>query len=405
MDSDDRLLGQGSHGSVYDNRDGGRTVTKYVNIIERGGAEDAIRVNISAIMEPCALKRLSECAVPFVVGLRGIGINSANTHVKMVMDRCERLPEYVEDDEKVRVMVAQLFMALDGMHQVQVHHGDIKTDNVMVDPDSGEIRVIDFSLAHVSSFELTCGWEELYTVGYRPPEILLGSRCIDRLRADVWAAGVTACEIMLGKRRLLRKAEWKESLLETMSYFGSMPFCSSFPRWPAFSEAMMPVIGGGVVRTNTMRELVTAARGRDAADFIERACSMGIRDRWSAGRLLTHPYIQDIAAAAPARRRVYYLQRIIVSGIPRPHPIFHDQRNAQRELLTDELLARLGRRRYSNGMYVGAMNICSAYLLEDCTPYYTDGEAVAALLKDPGTFEMLSKHIFVHLGTDDDLYQ
>ena len=399
-----RFLGQGSHGSVYDNLDGGKTVTKYVNIMDYGDEGIQERINPIAVVEPCALMRLRECGVPFIVNLVDIAVNSTNTDLKIIMDKCDPMPKAILDDERVRVMVAQLFMAVEGMHQVDVYHGDIKTDNVMLDRVSGGVRVIDFSLAHVDTPVLTSGWEELYTMGYRPPEILLGSPHVDRSKADVWAAGITACEIMLGENRLMKQMEWKGALHEIMGYFGSMPFGGLYPRWPIFVGSPVPTeCRGG---TESMYQLIKTVRGSDAAmDFISCACSTNPRNRWSARQLLNHPYINDITSMTncPVRRTIYPLHRIVIRGSPRPHRLFVGQRNVERELITEELLRRLEYTKDNDRAYIAAINICAAYRLDCIIPTYTDVYAIANLLRHPETFQMLSKHIFAH-NTDDDPY-
>lgn len=387
----DRLLGEGSYGTVYDNMDG--TVTKYLNIMYVGEESRMHYISQDAIAEPCALKRLKECGVPYIVDLKNINVNSNNRAVKITLEKCIELPQIISNSEVVRKMVAQLFIAIEGMHQLDVYHGDIKTENIMIDPASGDVRVIDFSLAHVDFPILSYAWEELYTLGYRPPEILLEAKHFDRAKADVWAAGVTACELILGRRRMMQESSLKSSTCETMIHFGDIKHGSFYPGWSSF----ISIYNINLTKNGRVYDIIKgAANGSEiAADFIRCACNPTPGDRWTARRLLDHPYIQDITSACDARKQVYQLQRVVIRDRPMVNRLFSRQRNAERELLTDELLRKLGYSRDDDRAYIGAMNICSTYRLEDIIPAYTDIDAIADMLRRPETFELLSKHIFV----------
>ena len=90
--------------------------------------------------------------------------------------------------------------ALAAAHAANVVHRDLKPENVIVTP-SGEVKVVDFGIAHIDGGEsprLTREGAVLGTPGYMPPEQLLGG-AVDA-RADVFAFGVVLAETLLGRR-------------------------------------------------------------------------------------------------------------------------------------------------------------------------------------------------------------
>lgn len=79
---------------------------------------------------------------------------------------------------------------------------DIKPQNILVYPGSGggrpQLKIADFGLARTYMCSLDSGaTHEVYTLYYRPPEVLLGSSYTDS--ADIWAMGCTLYELCTGK--------------------------------------------------------------------------------------------------------------------------------------------------------------------------------------------------------------
>ena len=132
-----------------------------------------------------------------------------------------------------------------------------------------------------------------------------------------------------------------------------------------------------------------------AADFISRACNPNTGDRWSARELLDHPYIRERVVRVPIKEP----QRIIIRGVPNPyvHRRFEQQRNLEREIVTAELLRRIGFANLASddSTYTGAMNVCAAYLNNMFMPLTYDEGGICSVLDRPETFSFLSKHLFV----------
>jgi len=93
----------------------------------------------------------------------------------------------------------QVADALHHAHQVGVIHRDLKPSNILIHAD-GRCVLADFGLARSTDGPsgLTMGGFALGTPGYMPPEQALGSTLDPR--ADIYALGVIAFELLTGSR-------------------------------------------------------------------------------------------------------------------------------------------------------------------------------------------------------------
>jgi len=96
--------------------------------------------------------------------------------------------------EDVQRIAGQLNTALSDLHQVRILHLDVSTSNVMLDPATMEVRLIDFGHAELMYpgfvFEYDCG-----TVGYRAPEVQAGEAV--NVKCDVYSAGVVLLHLLI----------------------------------------------------------------------------------------------------------------------------------------------------------------------------------------------------------------
>lgn len=95
-------------------------------------------------------------------------------------------------------LLAQLLQALIYLHRRGIIHRDLKPANVLVTPEAG-VKVLDFGLS-VSSGE----WGQPGgTISYTAPELLQGGTPTPA--ADLYAVGVMAYELLVGRRPFVRQ--------------------------------------------------------------------------------------------------------------------------------------------------------------------------------------------------------
>lgn len=109
-------------------------------------------------------------------------------------------PRLLQLDEALRI-VGALCLGTQAIHDSGVVHGDLKPGNVLV--DGARIAITDFGLAHPIDAELS-PWEGdvAGTPAYLAPELAARIRVPAALvpRADVYALGVIAYELLTGAR-------------------------------------------------------------------------------------------------------------------------------------------------------------------------------------------------------------
>jgi serine/threonine protein kinase len=347
----------------------------------------------SVVVEPCVMMRLRDCRVPNVVQIVDCGVDRSGKRVKIRMERLEEIDlDYMRANP--RRAVAQLFAAVAGMHKVDVYHGDIKTQNLMVDRH-GDIKVIDFSLSSIEEPICNGCCNDYYTISYRAPELLLGCRTTRRASTDVWAAGVTACELILGDLFVVSGGSYEQVLRNNIRFFGLSQTAGIMPLWYKYPKIHEEE---GARNERAMLGMIAEAGGGLAADFIRHACDPNVSDRWSAEKLLGHPYICDVVVAAPCEIRQPL--SIVLKGCERSyiHRLFERNRDLERELLTEELLRRLGLHEMIDDpmIYTGAMNVTASRLNSAKVPSRFEPDVIAVILSRPETYSFFSKHVFIN---------
>ena len=362
-------------------------------------------LSADAIAEPASIKRLNDAGVPFVVQMLSSSGNIQSKTVSHFLERLVPLDTVLKSDEDVRRVVSQLVTAVAGMHAVDVFHGDIKTPNVMADPVSGDVRVVDFSLAHLDYNVRALEDEELYTINYRPPEMLLGYNHFDRIKADSWALGVTCCEIMLnetdGHHCLFQGTKWYHVLSAIMDAYpdSSHRRCFAFfPRWYTFEWQHFKRSGywGMDMSLDTAVALLAGAQ---AADFIHHACDPEPDRRWSAQRLLEHPYISDFQWCKDVLKTIKTVP--VITVVQRPIYTAYvvsecQQKKVDRDAIVEELLRFIEIDAADKSAYEGALVLVS-YMSKDRGSYLRNfvPDNVMRILCHPKTVEFFSRRVRV----------
>jgi serine/threonine-protein kinase len=98
----------------------------------------------------------------------------------------------------VVLIVRRVAEALASAHAVGIIHRDLKPDNVHVEPDSLQVKVLDFGLAQVVGMSrLTRNGVVFGTPQYMSPEQASGAQ-MDH-RADIYALGIVLYEMLAGR--------------------------------------------------------------------------------------------------------------------------------------------------------------------------------------------------------------
>lgn len=118
-----------------------------------------------------------------------------------------------------RLYLYQVLVALDYSHSHGIMHRDVKPMNIIVDPEKGDLRLIDWGL---SEFYL---WGKEYNTRvssrpYKSPELLVGYQLYD-FSMDIWSVGCILGAIIFKKDHLFLGKDNPDQLVKIVSVLGS----------------------------------------------------------------------------------------------------------------------------------------------------------------------------------------
>ena len=96
----------------------------------------------------------------------------------------------------------QICQGLEAAHQQGVVHRDIKPQNMLILPETGELKIMDFGIARTQEVKggvsgLTTAGTVLGTPDYMPPEQAQGAAA--DFRSDIYSMGAVFFEVFTGK--------------------------------------------------------------------------------------------------------------------------------------------------------------------------------------------------------------
>lgn len=95
-------------------------------------------------------------------------------------------------------------------------HRDIKPDNILINPETNEIKLIDFGLGSFIAFDESEDTSFVGTPIYMAPEIISRNQVYQVLQAEIWSIGVTFWQLLTG-RCPFRDCKTKPQLLDAIS--------------------------------------------------------------------------------------------------------------------------------------------------------------------------------------------
>uniref|UniRef100_A0A3Q3X5C8 cyclin-dependent kinase n=1 Tax=Mola mola TaxID=94237 RepID=A0A3Q3X5C8_MOLML len=189
-------LGEGTYATVFKGRS---KLTDNLVALKEIRLEHEEGAPCTAIREVSLLKDLKHA-------------NIVTLHDIIHTDKCLTLVfEYLEKDLKqymddcgsimsvhnVKIFLFQLLRGLAYCHRRKVLHRDLKPQNLLIN-EKGELKLADFGLARAKSVPTKTYSNEVVTLWYRPPDVLLGSTEYST-PIDMWGVGCIFYEMVTGR--------------------------------------------------------------------------------------------------------------------------------------------------------------------------------------------------------------
>ncbi|KAF2399674.1 Pkinase-domain-containing protein [Trichodelitschia bisporula] len=145
------------------------------------------------------------------------------------------------DAVTIKSFMWQLLKGIAFCHDNRVLHRDLKPQNLLINT-KGQLKLADFGLARAFGIPVNTFSNEVVTLWYRAPDVLLGSRTYNT-SIDIWSAGCIMAEMYSG--RPLFPGTTNEDQLQKIfrlmgtpserSWPGLTQFTEYKPNWPVFA--------------------------------------------------------------------------------------------------------------------------------------------------------------------------
>jgi cyclin-dependent kinase 2 len=142
----------------------------------------------------------------------------------------EKFHEFRKNKKLIKHYLQQILNGLAYCHQRRLFHRDLKPQNLLIDMRNNRVKIADFGLARTLDISLRPYTNEVVSLWYRPPEILLGSNYYGT-SVDVWSIGCIFVEMITGKVLFFGKAQI-EVILKIFHYLGT----PNNKNWPAVTD-------------------------------------------------------------------------------------------------------------------------------------------------------------------------
>ena len=291
-------LGEGTYGVVYRAKDKKGQEIYALKKIRLQAEEEGIPS--TAIREISLLKELSHINI-----VKLYEVLHSPKKLTLVF-------EYVEQDLKkiidstngkglemkyVKSFLYQLLKGVDFIHKNKVLHRDLKPQNLLINKDN-IVKIGDFGLARGYGIPVKNYTNEVVTLWYRSPDVLLGNKTYGTT-VDMWSIGCIFAEMVTGKPLFAGNSE--SAQLEKIFEIRGTPNENYAPQLKEYSEWG---VGDNTFENFPEKNFKELFPNLDSEgiDLMKKFLQLEPEKRISAEEALKHPFFDDIL---PEMKKLY----------------------------------------------------------------------------------------------------
>lgn len=206
----------------------------------------------------------------------------------------------------IKSFTYQLLRGIAFCHENRVLHRDLKPQNLLINTKK-QLKIGDFGLARAIGIPVNTFSNEVVTLWYRAPDVLLGSRTYNT-SIDIWSAGCIMAEMYTG--RPLFPGTTNEDQLQKIFRLMGTP---SERTWPGISHFPEYRPNFHVYPTQDLR-LILPQIDQLGLDLLGRMLQLRPEMRISAQDALRHPWFQDLNQLQAHQHAVQQQQQKMMTG-------------------------------------------------------------------------------------------
>jgi len=186
----------------------------------------------------------------------------------------------------IKLYMYQLFRSLAYIHSHGICHRDIKPQNLLLDPDSGVLKLCDFGSAkHLVRGEPNVSY--ICSRYYRAPELIFGATDYTT-NIDVWSAGCVFAELMLGQP-IFPGDSGVDQLVEIIKVLGTPTREQIKEMNPNYTEFKFPQI-----KAHPWPKVFRARTSPEAIDLVSRLLEYTPSARISPLQACAHSFFDEL---------------------------------------------------------------------------------------------------------------
>uniref|UniRef100_T1IIH7 Protein kinase domain-containing protein n=1 Tax=Strigamia maritima TaxID=126957 RepID=T1IIH7_STRMM len=186
----------------------------------------------------------------------------------------------------IKLYMYQLFRSLAYIHSLGICHRDIKPQNLLLDPESGVLKLCDFG----SAKNLVRGEPNVSYICsryYRAPELIFGATDYTT-NIDVWSAGCVLAELLLGQP-IFPGDSGVDQLVEIIKVLGTPTREQIREMNPNYTEFKFPQI-----KAHPWQKVFRSRTPQEAIDLVSRLLEYTPSSRVSPLQACGHAFFDEL---------------------------------------------------------------------------------------------------------------